>query len=101
MQRTHELLERMCVSLEKISNDPEIEIDAGPPLCPSCGTLNPKVRLPQTEGGTGPLGEIMIEAICASCSHTIYVVIESYSCHNDREKATLEAQGRAESYENV
>lgn len=91
-ERLEALLERIAVGVEQMGAEPEIEIDAGPPLCPACGNVNPKVHLPPSDGGMGFLAEIMIEAQC-ECGSPIYVVIESYSCHRQRETALAEARG--------
>lgn len=94
-ERLELLLERIAVGVEKMGADPEIEIEAGPPVCPTCGEVNPKVHLPPQEGGMGRLGEMMIECTC-ECGAPIYVVIESYSNHNRREIAVEEARARIE-----
>lgn len=85
-----QLLERIAVATEKMGADPEIEIESGPPLCPTCGKENPVVDLPPQEGGRGPLGELMIECQCVSCGAAIFTVIESFSCHRRREDAVTE-----------
>jgi hypothetical protein len=91
--RLNSLLERIAVGVEKMGADPVVEIETGPPLCPTCGTINPKVQLPPSDGGWGFLGEIMIEALC-ECGGSVYVVIESYSCHRVRVQAIEEARAR-------
>jgi len=88
------VLERIAVGVEKMGADPEIEIEAGPPLCPLCGKMNPKVRLADQEGGVGYLGDIIIDAVCAECGNPMYVVIESYSMHSNAQEATDEARER-------
>lgn len=96
--RLEELLERIASGVEKLANDPEIEIDSGPALCPACGKLNPIVDMPSSEGGRGPLAEIAIEAQCTHCGHNLYAVVESYSMHQHREQAVAEIKERAASY---
>ncbi len=89
-----DVLERIATGVEKMGAEPEIEIESGPPLCPSCGNLNPKIRLNDEEGGVGYLGEILIEAVCIDCGNPMYVVIESFSCHRNRQEAADEARER-------
>lgn len=97
--RLEELLERIAEGVEKLASDPEIEIESGPALCPTCGRLNPTVDMPGSEGGRGPLAEIAIEAQCTHCGHSMFAVIESYSMHKSREQAVQEIKERAASYD--
>ena len=91
--RIASLLERIAEGVEKMGADPVIEIEVGPPICPTCGKVNPKVNLPTTEGGWGRLAEILIEAQC-ECGAALYIAIESYSCHARRESAVTEVRAR-------
>lgn len=89
--------ERIADALEKLASDPEVEIEAGPPLCPSCGKMNPDIILAPTESARGPMSQIVVEGQCGNCHHPIYVAIESYSCHRAKEtlKAEIEARETA------
>lgn len=87
------LLERIAVGVEKMGADPVIEIEVGPPMCPTCGNVNPKVNLPSQEGGWGRLAEMLIEVQC-ECGSSLYVAIESYSCHALRQSAVDEVRAR-------
>ena len=93
--RLEELLERIAVATERMASDPEIEIESGPPICPHCGTMNPDVMVPAQEAGRGPLAEIAIEATCLFCAKTLFVVIDSYSMHSQRDAAIQEMKERA------
>lgn len=85
---------RIADALEKLAADPEVEIEVGPPVCPSCGVLNPTVVLPAQEGGQGPMAEIIINCHCAQCGSPIYVVIESFSPHRSSITAKTEIETR-------
>src|SRR3954466_11811574 len=78
---TKDPLVRIADALEKLAADPEVEIEVGPPVCPSCGKLNPTVALADQEGGQGPMAEIIVNGYCTHCGATFYIVIESYSVH--------------------
>jgi len=87
---TKELLERIAVAVEALAVDPEVEINAGPPVCPSCHAFDPRVELAFQEGGTGPMSQIIVNGKCAICEKQFYIVIESYSVHNKLEMAGQE-----------
>jgi hypothetical protein len=94
MARGEELLERIAVAVEALAIDPEIEINAGPPVCPSCNAFDPNVTLPFQEGGTGPMSQIIVKGTCQVCSNPFYIVIESYSVHKTLETAGTEIKER-------
>lgn len=94
--RAEQLLERIAVGVEKMGADPVIEIEVGPPICPTCGVVNPKVTVPTEEGGLGRLAEILINAQC-ECGAAIFAAIESYSCHAQRQSAVDEIRARIKS----
>jgi len=98
MGRLEELLERIALGVEKMASDPEIEIEGGPPICPTCGTMNPVVEMASQEGGRGPLAEIAIEATCTVCGGLVIAIPESYSMHSTRDLAVLEMQSKAGSF---
>lgn len=100
-RRELELLERGVTALEKMVDEPALEIqwEPGPPICPSCGNFNPSVTLPPGESETGRLGELFLEVRCGECGSTIYAVIDSYSMHQGIETARAELQNRKEEYD--
>jgi hypothetical protein len=98
VSRVEELLERMANALDKMSNDPEIEIEGGPPICANCGRMNPIVDLSPQPGGRGPLAEIAIEATCTHCGSLTIAIPESYSVHKSRESALKELREKVASF---
>ncbi len=90
-----ELIERGVISLEKMVDDShQVQFEPGPPLCPHCGHFNPRVTLPEGEGGSGLLGDYFMEVHCEECDQRFFVVIESYSCHAGIESARYELESR-------
>lgn len=87
------LMGRMANALEKLTTDPEIEIEAGPPICPHCGQFDPTVRVAEGGGG-GPLSEFVLIAACDNCKKMMYVLTESYSVHRVPETAKAEIDER-------
>ncbi len=85
-------LEKMADALEKIANDvtPEIEIHAGPPICPHCGMFDPEIEIPASPTQHGNLASYIIAATCMNCSQAIYGVVESYSMHKEHESVKAE-----------
>jgi hypothetical protein len=83
-------LVRIAEAIEKLASDPEVEIEAGPPLCPVCGAFDPEIVLPEQEGGRGLMSHVIVNGACGQCGGTIYIVIESYSVHKGRQTAMNE-----------
>lgn len=92
-RRAYEILERIAAGIEQLAVDPEVEIKAGPPVCPSCNVFDPTVTLPLQEGGTGRMSELVVQAKC-QCGEPLFIVIESYSVHKDGASAVVELQER-------
>lgn len=92
-RRVHDILERIAVGVEQLAVDPEIEIKAGPPVCPSCNVFDPTITLPLQEGATGRMSELVVQAKC-QCGENLYIVVESYSVHTDAQKAVEELKER-------
>lgn len=90
-------LERIADALESMASEPEVEIQAGPPICPWCGELDPRVEIPASEVADGQMSEIIVDPTCKSCGRGFYIVIESYSVHQSTEtvKEEIEARKRA------
>jgi hypothetical protein len=87
-------LVRIAEAVEKLAADPEVEIEVGPPVCPSCGKLNPSVTLPAQEGGQGLMSEIIVNGHCNECGAPFFIVIESYSLHMMSSTAVSEINAR-------
>jgi len=71
--RQEELIERGVRALERMAEDPVIQVETGPPVCPHCEKINPTVRVEETTA-TGALGEFIIQAHCTHCNHVFYAV---------------------------
>ena len=93
-QEEKDPLVRMAEALEKLASDPEVEIEVGPPVCPSCGKINPTVKLPDQEGGQGPMAEIVVNGACMECGSPFFIVIESFSVHRTVGTAGEEIEAR-------
>lgn len=88
-RRVSEILERIAVAVEKLSEEPEITVDMNPPVCPSCNAINPNITLAFQEGGTGPMGELVIHGVC-QCGEEVFIAIDSFSCHKDLKSVRAE-----------
>lgn len=84
------MLGRIAEAVEKMASDPQIEIEAGPPVCPSCGKLDPRVVFSEQEAASGPMSQIVVDGDCEACGRQLFIVIESYSVHKSRETAIAE-----------
>jgi hypothetical protein len=73
MSKVEVLLERIAKGIEHLGEEPVVEIEAGPPICPHCGKFNPDVKVNADEG-VGPLIEFFVIAQCLECQKTIYAL---------------------------
>lgn len=80
-----ELMERGVSALEKLSADPVIQMETGPPVCPFCDRMNPNVRVEESEA-TGPLAEFVIQAQCQHCNKVFFgIPLQWSTCRNIQE----------------
>lgn len=74
------LLERGVTALEKLAQEEfEIQVETKPPVCPHCDTMNPTVRVSESNQ-IGPLAEFLIEAFCTNCNKIFYVIPLQTAC---------------------
>lgn len=76
------LLERGVAALEKLTEDPVVHMETGPPVCPHCDRMNPTVRVEESEE-TGPLGEFVIRCHCTHCNRVFYAIPIQWVCCHD------------------
>lgn len=96
LERIEGVGDRIATALEKLSEDPQVEIEAGPPICPNCGKFDPEILLPNQEAARGRMSELIVDCACAACGSPIYIITESYSVHRSRTTAVNEIQERTE-----
>lgn len=73
------LLERGVTALERLAEDPVIHVESGPPVCPHCERMNPKVSVHDREA-SGPLGEFILMVRCDHCMTPFYAIPVMYEC---------------------
>lgn len=71
--RYEELLGRIATACERMAEDPVIQMETGPPVCPHCDKLDPVIRVEES-GGTGQMSEFIIKAQCQSCGNIFYAI---------------------------
>ena len=72
-ERANQLLERIAVAVERLAEDPVIQMETAPPVCPHCETVNPNVST-EDKGGAGPMAEFVIRFTCLNCNHVFYAI---------------------------
>ena len=68
-----ELLERGVAAIERLAEDPVIEVETSPPVCPHCERVNPVIRVQEKET-TGAMAEFVIRAHCQHCHNVFYAM---------------------------
>lgn len=87
------MLERGVRALEKIAEEPILQTEGGPPICPHCNTLNPRVTVSADESD-GPLAEFALVAKCGPCGGTIFGVPLEWGLFTNPEEAREEIARR-------
>lgn len=72
----------------------QFEVEAGPPVCPKCGAINPVV-FHEEEAGSGPLNEMLFKFEMHCCNSTVYGVPEGWAMTMQVEEAADLIQQRA------
>jgi hypothetical protein len=87
-RRLEELIERGVIALEKLVDEEiEIKVETKPPVCPHCHTMNPTVRVGETDQ-SGPLAEFVLQAYCMNCHNFFYVIPLQTECVRTVEDAS-------------
>jgi hypothetical protein len=73
-RREMELLERGVTALEKIAEEPVLQTEGGPPICPHCNTLNPAVEIAAAGKSSGPFIEYYVPMRCLECDKSFFAV---------------------------
>ena len=83
------------MALEKMAQDPVLEMEVGPPVCPHCQKFNPSVRSHEGEE-EGPLFEFVAQFLCLECGKVFYGLPVQWSLHQDTLTLKIEMQGRSD-----
>jgi hypothetical protein len=86
-------MERAVKALESMAEDPIVEMEIGPPVCPHCSKFNPQVKTDAHEG-VGPLFEYAVAFICLECEQPFYGVPVQWSLHQEVTTLRIELEGR-------
>jgi uncharacterized protein with PIN domain len=92
-RETFRVLERIATAIEKLAEDPVLEIESGPPICPHCETVNPDVSISEVEE-EGPLIEYLLIPTCSNCGKKFYAVPLEWAMFATPEEAENEIHDR-------
>jgi hypothetical protein len=97
---TEQLLERAVIAIEKLADDPVLQVESGPPVCPHCGTINPSVTVHESDG-TGPFATFLIEPECGNCGEGFFAIPIVWTTFQTYQDAEAELERRREVFESV
>lgn len=83
-------LDRICSSLEKLeklADEPFVEIEPVPPSCPHCSVIDPEVVTSEDGGGTGKLSSFILIGICKNCGNKLFGVVNHWVVHTKQSEA--------------
>lgn len=92
---------RIAEALEKLVNEPLVEIKTPPPQCPHCGEINPDVNIYQIPEGAGKISTFLIQAKCMHCNRDIYCLSLEWSLQPDENSALIVGREIVERMNNV
>lgn len=79
MSELTEILTRLTEAVEKLGEDPVIQVETAPPVCPHCETMNPVISVDES-GGTGLMAEFIIRCKCHKCNRIFYALPIQWRC---------------------
>lgn len=82
-------------ALEKLAEEPVIQVETGPPVCPFCEKINPDVRTEESNA-SGPLVEYVVQALCLSCNNVFYAIPYQWDCLKTVQQASELIQEKKE-----
>lgn len=89
------LLERGVSALERLADDPVLQLETGPPVCPHCEKENPVVRV-EERAAQGKLGSWLLQAHCLNCNFVFYALPTQWETTKSIEEARMLVTERAE-----
>jgi hypothetical protein len=89
----HNFIERGVVALERMAEDPVVEMEAGPPVCPHCSAFNPEIAVREEEA-RGPISGYIVNARCLSCGQEFYAVPHTWRMFTQRAEVEEEMEAR-------
>jgi transposase-like protein len=86
--------ERVATALERLADSNQAIVDmaneerqanyqGGPPYCPHCGRMNPRVT---SKGGSGLMADFVLVGICEHCQEVLYGVPEGWQVFRSQEE---------------
>lgn len=94
-RRVEELLVRGVSALEKIADEPIMQTEGGPPACPHCNSLNPRVRIAASDEAVGPFVQFFVPMRCESCGKVFHAVPLEWANFTEIDEAKAELTRRA------
>lgn len=67
------LLERIATGIERLAEEPVINMETTIPVCPHCNSHDPVVLVKESEGA-GKLGEIVFQVRCGRCQNGFIII---------------------------
>jgi hypothetical protein len=86
-------MRRAVSALEHLAEDPVIQMEVGPPVCPHCNKVNPRVKTDVSEA-TGRLFEFAVQFYCLECNTGFFGVPVQWSMHQETMTLRAELEGR-------
>jgi len=78
MNRAEEMLERIAVGIEKLGEEPSFEIPTSPPVCPTCGMIDPVIGIQKDVNGAGKLSDFFMSVSCTNCNSHFFAIPQGW-----------------------
>lgn len=75
---------RIATSLEKLVDEPMVEVQSRPAQCPHCGMISPTVEISkQDDPLIGRLTNYIVEAKCTNCNQIFWALPANWTMFSD------------------
>lgn len=92
-KRGIDAVDRLSSGIEKLLEEPMVEIDPAPPSCPHCKDINPMIRVePSDQAISGQIAEFVLIATCGKCKKELYGICNSWVIFPDKKSARVQGQ---------
>lgn len=89
-------LNRLSEGIERLVDEPMVEVESTPPKCPHCNILYPTIIVAPTEQLIGPIDEFILVCNCDNCGKEIFGIVTGWMIQGDKGSAISNAKQIAE-----
>ena len=78
---------KLSKNLERLVDEPMVEIESAPPKCPHCNIINPSIVMAPSDQIAGPVNEFILVGRCTNCQNDIFGIATGWLINSDQKTA--------------